>query len=228
MSEEIHPILAMMLSSISFLSTAEKIEDTITPLPEQLDFGPGDAALLAGANTMLESDFVVARCVDAAKHAESYPDWEERLWNSYVLCELFSSQDPSLYLGWVSRLKLMPMSGYRYRQARKWLKEGFPDDLPAWVEQIYQHYTDQLAKEAPTMVPTTVTCPNCGETGVEIRYTTRTKYKAKVGRLMVEGEEKFVPLSEPDEERSLTAELRCPDCDAHADLADEEWLLPGS
>lgn len=225
MSEQ-HPLMAMLLNNNSFLGASESVEDTIMPLDEQLNFGPGDAAILASANTGLEQDFAVVRGVDPEQHAETWPDWEERLLKSFVLCEIFSRSDPDISLGWINRVKLLPIKAYRYKDLRRWRKNGFPDDMPEWIMACYRKYTDALSERAPNVVPRAVTCPKCGKRNVELVVTRRLEYRGRAG-LMQRGEgERNVPITDPELTSTHVAILRCQDCKATADLTDDEWELP--
>jgi len=223
---EPHPIMALLLEQNSFLGQAEQVENDIMPIDDQLNFGPGDAAILASANTPLEQDFVIARAVNAEKYAQEFPDWEERLLNSYVLCQLFSKNDPEIHLGWVSRLKLLPIKTHRYKECRRWMKDGFPESMPQWATDQYRMYTDKLAEQAPGVVPRSINCPNCGSTEVELVVTRRIEYKGRSGKLLRDGNEIYVPVVEPDIEQEHTARLRCTGCDSTATLEDSEWVIP--
>jgi len=230
---EPHPLMMLLLGGTSFVGPSEAFEDRIQPIQAQLDFGPGSHAILAMANTPLERDFVIAKGVDPAKHAEEFPDWEERMaglagsgWASHVLCQLFSRVDPELTIGWVSRLKLFPISSYRYREARKWLTEGFPEELPEWVEQTYLKWTDELAKQAPDTVPRIIACPACQGRHVIIEVVRQITYTAKVGLVTLDDQDHYVPVSDVEEESEHQARLRCEDCDQIGDLTDEEWNFP--
>lgn len=226
--EDEHPVMALMLEHNSFVGRAVKVEDEITPLPNQLDFGPHSTAIVAMANTMLEQEFTVVRGLEPADHAEVYPDWEERMVRrDHVLCESFSRRDNTITIGWFHRLKLIPIPSYRYKECRSWRKNGFPDELPPWVQNLYRGYSDALSARAPDKVPRQVTCPECGERKVELVVTRRLTYKAMAGQVESEGKDKFVPLAQPDEDSHHVAQLRCPDCEATADLNDEDWYLPG-
>lgn len=223
---EAHPLMSLLLESHSFLGAAESVENNIMPLDEQLNFGPGDGALLASANTPLEQDFAVVRGVDPAKHAETWPDWEERTMNSYVLCEIFSKTDPVISLGWISRVKILPIKAYRYKELRSWRKKGFPDDVPDWVLAYYRRYTDELSERAPEVVPRAVTCPHCGKRNVQLVVVRRLEYRGRAGSVKFGEGERHVPLTDPDLRDTHTAQLICPDCQARADLVDDEWELP--
>src|SRR5215831_2501824 len=87
----------------------------------------------------------------------------------HVLCEHFSRMDQELTHGWFHRLKLLPMPKYRYKEARRWLKNGFPEQPPDWSHKIYEKYTDQLAAAAPLKVPKTAECPSCHSRQVNIK-----------------------------------------------------------
>jgi len=222
-----HPLLALMLESNSFLGVSEVVEDEIMPLDEQLNFDVGDAAILATANTMLERDFVILRMIDAEKHAKTFPDWEERLLNSFVLCKYFSRNDPEESIGWFSRLKVVPISNYRYREARTWMKKEFPSEIPDWAFKAFQDLADRLSVNAPAIIPKAVTCPNCGDRNVGLKVVRRVTYAGRAGVLKINDVEHYVPLSDPTEEANHTAMLVCQECHSEATLADDEWQLPG-
>lgn len=226
---EMHPFMAMLLEHNSFVGAAESVEEEIMPLPEQLDFGPNSTAIVAMANTMLEQDFTVVKGLEPADYAEKFPDWQERMeLRDHVLCEIFSREDDQLTIGWVHRLKLLPIKEYRYKTCRGWRKNGFPDELPPWVMNLYQAYTDALSTKAPDKVPHQVSCPECGSREVDIVVVRRIEYRAPAGVVEHEGEEKFVPLRQPEESDSHVARLVCTSCEASASMDDEEWKLPNS
>ena len=224
---ETNPILAMLLESNSFVGAGPTVEHEIMPVDSQLNFGPGDVALLAGANTPLEHDFAVLQAMDPEQHAEMFPDWEERMLNSYVLCTRFASSDPELSLGWFSRVKILPISQEHYTEALTWLEHGFPEPLPDWCEDYHRALTDELAQVAPEVVPKAATCPGCGSRNVALIVRRRLKYQAKAGVIMHDGHQLWVPITEVEDESSHTAKLVCTECKSNADLGDDEWQLPG-
>jgi hypothetical protein len=225
---EPHPVMMFLLQSNSFVGPAESVEDALMPIDDQLNFSVGDTAVLAMANTQLEQDFTILKMVDANKHTDTYPDWEEREeFRAHVLCQAFSRMDPELRLGWYHRLKIFPISKYRYRQARKWLKEGFPEEVPDWAEEAYLKYSELLAKQAPEVVPTVVHCPHCKGHNVALVVTRTLEYMSRAGVIMHEGEEHIVPITDVDEKSTHRAQLKCLDCETPADLDDAEWSLPG-
>jgi hypothetical protein len=222
-----HPLMALLLDQNSFVGASEMVEEEIMPLDEQLNFGVGDVAIAATANTMLERDFVIVRMLDAEKYTKTFPDWEERLLNSFVLCKYFSRNDPEDSIGWFSRLKLLPITSYRYREARTWLKKGFPNEIPDWAYEVFQAFADRLSVNAPEVIPKAVTCPECGGRHVGLKVVRRVTYEGRAGVLVIDGKEHYVPLNDPEEDSSHTAKLFCKDCRAEATLSDGEWQLPG-
>lgn len=224
---EAHPLMVMLFGQNSFVGDAEKVENEIMPLDEQLAFTIGDAAIVAQANTQLENDLVFARMLSASDHQETFPDWAEREMNSFVLCEYFSAADPNFAIGWFSRLKLLPIKNYRYKQARSWRKNGFPTEMPDWILKNHEWYTDRLSAHSPGTVPKNVHCPNCNSTDIELIVVRKLQYQARVGSLTIDGHEFFVPVMDPEETSTHVAKLQCNNCDSKADLGDEEWQLPG-
>ncbi len=224
---EAHPLMVMLFGNNSFVGDAEKVENEIMPLEEQLSFSVGDAAIIAQANTQLENDLVFARMIAAEEHAETFPDWAEREMNSFVLCEYFSAADPEFSIGWFSRLKLLPIKAYRYKEARGWRKNGFPTDLPDWILKNHEKYTDALSQHSPGTVPKNVRCPNCNSTDIELVVVRKIEYRSRVGSLTIEGHEFFVPVMDPVETSTHVAKLHCKDCDSNGLLGDDEWQMPG-
>src|SRR5262245_16588291 len=228
MSEGMNPLLAIMLGANNFVGGAEVVENEIRQLPDQLAFGPGDAAVLAAANTALERDFGVVYAIDPEEHAEEFPDWEERMLNSFVLCEHFSRNDAQVSIGWFNRLKLLRIPKYRYKEARRWVKNGFPEEIPEWVNKVYTKYTDQLADMAPDRVPKSVKCPNCKSRQVQMIVVRTVTYEARAGVVQQEGKDHYVSLEDPDQTSTHTVNLVCQDCNTVGAIPDDsEWDIPG-
>lgn len=235
---EPNPLMALMLQSASFVGMSASVEVEIQPLPQQLAFGPGDVAILATANTPLEGDFTVLKCLDPAEYADQFPDWQDRLmgvgvggfvdsWNSHVLCEAFGREDQELTIGWFSRVKLLPIAKYRYKEARSWLKKGWPDEIPDWVTKYHRKYSDALAVQAPDKVPRSVICPNCKSNEVELKVSRRVVYSGMAGQLTIDGKPRYITVTDPVIDDSHVSVLHCLSCDSTGDLEDDEWDLPG-
>lgn len=226
---EANPIMVMIFEHNNFVSESEEVEAEIQPLDEQQAFGPGDAAILASSNAPLEQDFTVARGIDPEKYTETYADWDqqERMVRDHVLCEFFSRADSEISVGWVHRLKLLPVKNYRYKEMRRWRKNGWPDEPPEWVMKLYRLYTDQLAERAPNRVPVAIACPSCKKRNVDLVVTRRLVYSGRAGLMKIGDQERHVPIEDVSEPTSShSAKLVCRDCKADADLTDDEWLLP--
>lgn len=224
---EVNPFMAMILGHSSFVGPAEDVQEKIVPLPEQQALGEGDIALVASANTPLEGDFTVARVLEPIQYESTFPDWQDRmLLSDHVLCEFFSREDTEFSIGWVHRLKLLPIKKYRYRELRRWRKQGFPDELPEWVLKYYRAYTDKMAEQSPETVPVAVTCPNCQKRNVELKVVRTLTWTARAGLMKYDGEMRFLPVNEPTMDSEHVAQLICTDCGHVGDMEDSEWVLP--
>lgn len=222
-----HPILALMLEQNSFLGSSTNMEDDIMPIQAQLDFGPGDVAMLGASQCPAERDFALVQCLNAEDYAETFPDWQERVEvRDYVLCTHFSRADREISIGWFSRLKLMPIDYEHYEEALGWIATGFPEDAPDWVNQYWRTYADELNKLAPDKVPSSVTCEICGSHEVGLEITRKSEYKGRAGRVVVDGHEIFIPITDPDETHTQVGQLVCADCHATAKLDESSWRLP--
>lgn len=221
-----NPLMVMMFQNSSFAGEAENVENEIMPLESQLTMTPGTHCLVATASSQLEQDFVVATMLDAQAHSQAFPDWEERLLRSYVLCDYWSEEDRTTNIGWFSRVKLMPISDEHYESMEDW-RTAWPDTPPSWVVDYLRDYTDQLSRRAPEWVPHAVTCPVCTGRDVSLRVFRQITFHAVAGQIIHDDETKFIPLTEPTIDSSHIARLICGDCGSTADLEDEEWVLPG-
>ena len=219
------PLLMMSLSTDSFVGGAERFEQHGKPIPEQMEFGAGDAAILAMSNSALEQDFVVARGVDPSEYAATWPDWDQR--PDHALCELFSRIDPEIYLGWVHRLKLMRITPEQYQETLTWRENGFPIEIPEWTEVIFKEFAIKLSASVPNLVPVLAECEYCGSDHVDLVVIRTITYRARTGRIDIEGEERYVPVTEVDEDSTHTSELVCQACGRRQGIGDDDWVLPG-
>ena len=227
-----NPILALVFNNTSFVGPAEEVENEVTPLDSQLNLQPGDHAIAATANTPLERDWIICTVIDPEAHAEIFPDWEERLLNSFVLCEYDSMEDPSpeARIGWFSRVKLVPISEEGFARTREWLPDKWPDLAklpPDWIVEHFDEFSDALSERAPKRVPTAVKCFNCGGRQVHLEVSRRMEYSVRCGRITRDDKEMLVSMADVEVKDNHVAKLHCLDCDSYADLKDEEWQLPG-
>jgi hypothetical protein len=220
-----NPLMALLLGHNSFLGESETVENEITPLPNQLALEPGDMGILASANTQLEHEFCVVKVLDAEKYAETFPDWEERLLNSFLLCELTSRNDLEPYPGWVSRLKILPITEEHYEEALSWQTAGFPDDVPEWGLDFYLDYADALSDQKPDTVPHSVQCKACGSRHVDLVVDRKVHYSCRAGSILIDDKRKIIPLNEVEEQDEHVPQLVCGDCGKKERLNDDQWAF---
>lgn len=200
------------------------MDDGLKPFQAQYDMGPGDLAIVSTAESFIDRDFTAVTLVDPAEHTEEFPDWEERLQNSYVLCQWISERDPDGDVGWFARVKLIAVAEEHFSNIKEWVaKQNFPESPPAWLTGYYNEYQDSLAQVTPGAVPVTPTCPNCGSRQIQIHAMHVQRLAAQAGELSKDGQVKYVARHDPTMDCTTEAHLHCMDCNDRGDLDDDDW-----
>ena len=220
---ELNPLLAIMHGEHSFVGESLDMESKILPIPEQSALVPGDRALLGTSSAPVESDFGLVEVLDASQYAETYPDWEERVLLSYVLCRHFSSEDPEFTLGWWHRVKLMPVAVVYYNEALEWMKTGFPENPPEWVNDSWTNYAGKLSVLMPDRVPAPLFCPQCESSHINLDVRWVITKSARAGKVTTDDKENYIQVSDCDQQVVSSAQLNCESCGAYAVLDDGDW-----
>lgn len=219
------PFLAIFSRGDSFVGQAEQFEADMEPFEEQLAIGIGDVALLAQSQVPLEQDLAFAKVLDPTEFVATFPEPREH----HLLCSLFSREDQETSIGWVHRLKLMPITQEQYQLACEWPNEGWPEELPKWCEEVYKVFSAKLSAIRPDIAPLVVECPQCGSDEVMIRVDRTLSYRARAGHVQLGDVIRYVPITEVEHHHEHKAWLECQnqECGATGNMEDEEWTLPG-
>lgn len=150
---------------------ADTVSDQLAPSADSLNLQPGDRAMLIRGLSGAAGVLTLVQLVDPAEHAETFPDWEERSWRSYVLCKYWTAlehgEDPDL--GWFSRLSLM-----RIPEEYQWeyfFKEMLDEDVeedppPAWKIQLFVDHIHGVSAANDNFIPAAASCVACGSTAL--------------------------------------------------------------
>jgi hypothetical protein len=173
---------------------------------------------------MVEQDFTLLKLLDPEEHKDAFPNWEERLQRSYVLCEWLSNDDPEGDIGWFSRVKLVEITEEQYAEVKTWIREdALPDEPPDWLDEAYALYTERLSKMAPDDVTVNVLCGECGSRKVEIHIYHAIRKAAPAGQVEKDGKTVFLPMGHRGSSDCVAQiHLHCQDCNARRDLDDDE------
>jgi hypothetical protein len=218
-----NPIMAMMLQTSNLTGNVSDFEAEVKPLPVQYAAVPGDKGIIASSENPIDSDFAVAEILDPAEYAEQFPDWEQRLQNSYILCGWFSLADPEGSVGWFSRVKFIPISEEQYDETLKWQEGEWPDDPPEWLNDIYTWYTDSMHARVPDRIPTTVKCPECGSNKTDLQIKKIYTASARAGVVERDGEVKYVHISGVEKDGEGQARIVCESCSHTWRIKAKEW-----
>ena len=182
--------------------------------------GPGDYAILPGTAANIDQSITIFKILNPEEHKEEFPDWEERLQNSYVLGWLTDEEDVEGYLGWASRVKLIQLTQEQYENVQQMLVDGKPERMPEWLDTLYHQYQKDLAAESPDNVPAPVTCSRCGKYTVTLHFSHSTELIFEVGKNLKD--DTYAVL--PSYHRSCTSKARlvCHSCHHGVDVPVEK------
>jgi hypothetical protein len=94
--------LAMSLSNGTFAAGSTDMDENIKPLDSQYALGPGDYAMSAATNALVDDNHTVMKILDPTAFSDRFPDWETRLQRSYILAEWISHRHKEPHIGWFS------------------------------------------------------------------------------------------------------------------------------
>ena len=188
--EELKAIIANLVGGISMNTTGlahDRTEDEVHPAEEQLNYGPGDYVAVTQDRQVGESighAFEIGVVVDPAEHATTFPDWEDRLFKSYLLLNYYASNetDGDLY-GWFPRTQLVKFPKDQWEQLLEMVKSGEAGNFaqPPWMTVRYHEVLAQLAQKNPDLMPPVVRCPVCDGYGVVFTVTKTMKESYAMG-----------------------------------------------
>jgi hypothetical protein len=212
--------LGLMVGSSPFSQHAQHADQQIRPFLSQYDMGVGDTAIMASTHSIVDKELIVLKLIDPKEYVSEYPDWEKRMENSFVLCEWIGRHNREGATGWFSRVKLIQITFEQYEEAKGWIQEPKtqPETPPDWVDKAFEVYTDHLAVHAPDSVPKRVTCGNCGGRDVQLHALSNMRFAAYVGEVTVNGETRYVMISDKQDAHQVDAHLHCDDCGHRASI----------
>jgi hypothetical protein len=215
--------LAMSLSNGTFAAGSTDMDENIKPLDSQYALGPGDYAMSAATNALVDDNHTVMKILDPTAFSDRFPDWETRLQRSYILAEWISHRHKEPHIGWFSRVKLMPITEPQFQEASGWVDtQIFPSPPPSWVDDAYYKITEGLSQH-DSSIPRAVECGKCGGHSVEIHRVSVYRWTNRAGVLMEDlesGEQKprYTNLTDSETDKMVEAHLHCSECGARMDL----------
>jgi len=208
-------------------------DDEVRPSEEQLSLVPGDYVAITHSEDKADSEFIIALVADPELHAETYPDWEDRLLRSYLLLTWYSRNNQTGKVGWVPRSKLVKATKEQWETMMGWITTGNgPSDSasPDWLISLYNHSLYGLWKANQDGMPQPIVCPECASPAVLVKLVktetlhycmgTKPEEAEKPWHTDGEGMEFFV-VSPYHKDYTTTSSYRCIDCGHEGDLPDE-------
>jgi len=211
----VNPKMGMLLEHANTVRDMEAT-DSLKPTQAQYALTVGDKGIIAGSASDLDDDLTLIEVLDPEQHKDEYPDWADRLQNSYLLCRWVSHHDPVGDHGWFSRVKIIKVSDEHFEVLRGWATEhNWPKEIPDWLMSYYKEYTDSLADTNIAKVPKIAVCGLCGGNNVSLFFRATVEIVAQAGDLVDpdgEGGTVSVPISEGESDGNMSVELYCTDC----------------
>lgn len=191
---------------------------------------PGD---FVGVTSSKDSDeFTVAEVLNPEDHAETFPDWKERVEiNSYVCVKAYKESEPNGFLGWLPRTRLIKVTKDQFDTMIGWVRGAEKEpNPPIWLTKLYNETLAAMAEANPEDMATPIRCPDCGSVAVTvtIHHDHKNTYCMgnKPGEADQNVEAKALYVVSPYRENHNTESfLDCLDCFYHLELPDEQELL---
>jgi len=203
-------------------------EDKIMPSKEQLNIAPGDCVAVMHMDHGVDEEFCIAEVLYPEQHAETYPDWEDRLLKSFVLTRWYTGHNLHGKVGWIPRARLILVDRDHFDEMYQWLTDGH--DItgvpPTWLVIRYAEAMVGHA-EANHQLPNPIRCPECESPAVIVtihksmdeKYTMGIK---KEGQGKEWGEETPFHVMVPyTKDYAVHADIECKACGYEARLPDE-------
>jgi len=221
--EQIQELLRKMISRSMLTGNAhDAVAEQVRPSQEQFDLGPGDFVSVSNSEDGGGSVICAARLLDPNEYAEDFPDWEERVLNSFVLGTWYTPDQLQGELGWFARSKLVKLSPAQFSEFFEWIKNGeVPNPVPAWIAQRYNEVVIGLNEANEDFMPNPLKCGGCGSLAqvLDVSYSHRSLHS--VGRFRdKEGKDPnaYYAASQHSETEKRETLLRCLNCGATEDV----------
>ena len=231
MPQELEHFLQSITRRMFDSGMAHDPAEDFMPSEIQKAIEPGDKV---GVTSSKEHDeFTVAEVLDPELHEETFPDWRERVEiNSYVCVKAYKKSEPTGFLGWLPRTRLIKVTEDQFAQMLRWVRgeDEQKQPPPEWLTKLYNETLAAMAIANPEDMATPIKCPDCGSVAVvvaiEHHHTNKYCMGNKPGEADQGHEAKALYVVSPyQEDHNTTSYLDCLDCFYHLDLPDEQELL---
>lgn len=234
--EDLPPELVQLLQGLTRRTfdsgMAHDPADKFMPSEAQKAIVPGDRCAVTSSRE--EDEFTIALVLDPEEHAETFPDWEERVkFQSYILANVFTPTELGGTLGWLPRTRLVPLeSEAQWDQMLRWARgiEETKGPPPEWLTRLYNKTLYGMALANPEHMALPVKCPECDSVSVVITVVHHHRNSYCMGNKPGEHEQgvradALYVVTPYRENHTTVAELDCIDCKYHEQLPEEQELL---
>jgi hypothetical protein len=168
---------------------ADRLNDEYMPSPGQLNLQAGDKCVVSYGGVEDQSgEILLCELLDPQEYEETFPDWEERVYNGWLLARYWTKDhlelenDPDL--GWFSRISLMKIEEeWQWSIYWEWMKAGtLPENPPPWVLTHYLDVFAGISDNNQQLLPNAYQCVECGSKAVLLVATRSEEFKYFVGQ----------------------------------------------
>lgn len=210
------------------------VAEQVMPSEAQLALKPGDFVTVMGSQDDPVSNSehgILGEVLDPAEYASTFPDWEDRILNSYMLLNWRETGMETPELGWFARARLILVPTGHEKDFEEYfldtgLEGGFP---PGWLVEMYVEMVKGISKSNKNFLPPMMHCPKCDSQRVYM-HTKRSKEQITfVGQITDDWENKadlatgVYAVSSFADRETTSAELHCTSCEAVIDLEGEGY-----
>ena len=177
-----NPSTMIEFAQSNYAASAESRDRNFSPTTSQFALKEGDVGFVGGTDSHVDHDLVMVRVIFPDETAQNeYPDWEERLSNSYVFCQWRSYRDPEGDYGWFARAGIIPLSKETYDKvtadfdAKKKLHGEHFNMIYPELNKAYREHNAEVAKlrDIAKVGADSLRCTGCDSVQMHVKVITR-------------------------------------------------------
>jgi DNA-directed RNA polymerase subunit RPC12/RpoP len=225
--EELQELLQGLVSRAMLSNQPHRdqaVADGVKPSAEQFALGPGDLASVISTGSD-DRQLTVIEILDPEPYGEDFPDWEERLYKSYVLGRWYDTDTVTGEVGWFPRVRLVKLEQSHFDYLLDLIRrdESITGIPPHWLVSRHAELVSGLNKANDNFMPEPVKCESCGGRAVFVETTTTERKIYAPGTFNIEehDEASLYAYACYHTEESAEAVMVCMDCEREDDLKEQ-------
>jgi hypothetical protein len=217
---------------------SDRLNDQYMASNQQLSLNAGDKCVVSyGGVEDQTGEILLVELVDPAEHETDFPDWEERVYNGWLLGKYWTKEHAEVEmeepdLGWFSRISLLKIhEDWQWPIYWEWMKAGtLPADPPAWLLHMYVEIFKGISENNDNLLPIPTKCEACSSEALLVVTKRWVEAKFFVGSSerydeKFDRENGYYGFTRYGVMHDQEAHLQCYDCEHVQDIPSEQLFI---